>query len=324
MGFENRDYAWESSSRRAFLNGGDRAVKVLIGINGVAFLLQLLTAGVAPLSPAFAGGAGPLDAWLGLIPDRVIYRGEIWRLLTYAFLHSVGDFWHILINMYLLWIFGRGVEQRLGTREFTLFYLAAAVCGGVFFAGLELLFPSVGTAIGPGGPVPTICVGASGAVMGVTVLMALFEPQMQILLFFVIPVPLWALAAFYALWESYYVLAQIGAGYGDGVAHGAHFGGLLLGLAYHRTGRRFDDLAGGLTDRLPRFRLGSGRPSAGRGKPALRVHRPDPDPPEDDLDRRADAVLAKITASGEASLTSKERAVLKEASERAKARRGRR
>ena len=318
MGFEDRDYAWESPSRRAYLGGGGIAVKVLIALNAAVFVLQLLSAPAG----SFARGTGPLDAWLGLIPDRVIYRGEVWRLLTHAFLHSVGDFWHILINMYLLWIFGKPVEQRRGTREFVLFYLAAALCGGLFFTGLELLFPSVASL---GADQPLICMGASGAVMGVVALMAIWEPQMQILLFFLIPVPLWALAGFYALFETYYVLAQIGLGYSDGVAHGAHFGGLLVGVGYAKLGWNFEEL----TDRLPRFSLDGLKRSVGP-RPKVRLHRPDQDDgPDgdgfaDDLDRRGDEVLAKIHASGEASLTDAERTTLRLYSERAKSRRKRR
>ena len=142
------------------------------------------------------------------------------------------------------------------------------------------------------------------------------------MIFGLIPVPLWGLAAFYGVYETYCVLAQIGSGMTDGTAHGAHFGGLLLGLGYHRFGWTLSDAAGNLTDRLPRVKLGGGggrRPS--RRGPALKVYRAEDVVAEDDLDARADAVLAKISRSGEASLTKQERAVLKEASERAKAKR---
>jgi len=309
MGFESRDYAWDSPSRRAYL-GGHSAVKILIGLNAAFYLLQLLTAGIGTFLP----NEGPLTAWFSLIPDRVVYRGEIWRLLTYSFLHAERDFWHILINMYLLYIFGERAEARLGSKEFTLFYLAAAVCGGVFFTGLELFFPSVAE-LQPG--VPLICVGASGAVMGVVALVAVWEPQMQILLFFLIPVPLWALATFYALWETYYVLAQISMGVQSSVAHGAHFGGLIFGLAYVKLGWNLDLLV----DRLPRFSFSGLKRSVGAG-PKVRLHRPDSAEKEDDeLEQAADAALAKIHASGEASLTRKERHTLKLYSERAKAKR---
>ena len=317
MGFESRDYAWESPSRRAYAGGHVSAVKVLVAINAAVFVLQLLTAR-AP--SGLEGIRGPLDAWLGLIPERVLH-GEIWRLLTYSFLHGL-DLWHILINMYLLWVFGQRCEARMGAREFTLFYLAAALCGGVFYTALELIFPAVGN--GPGGA-PLICVGASGAVMGVVALIALWEPHSQILLFFLIPVPLWALAGLYALFETYYVLLQIGAGVADNTAHGAHFGGLLLGLLYVKLGWNLADATNRLAGRFPRFSFGGLKRSVGGG-PKVRLHRPDPDDgdPDDDLERRGDAVLAKIHATGESSLTRSERKTLKLYSERAKARRDRR
>ena len=310
MGFESRDYAWESPSRRAFLGGGDRAVKAIILANVALFVVQVLTAQAANGIERALGG--PLEAWLGLIPDRALFRGELWRLFTYGWLH--GNFWHIFWNMYLLWLFGRSVEQRVGTAEFAWFYGASVVAGGVVFAVLEALF----------GSFPTVCIGASGAVMAVTALLALWDPHRQLMFFGLIPVPLWAIAGFYALYESYWVLMQIGSGVSDGTAHGAHFGGLLVGWAYHRFGWNLAEAAGGLRDRLPRVKLGGGGKRAARPSrrgPALKVYRAEDIADEDDLDARADAVLAKISASGEASLTKKERAVLKEASERAKARR---
>ena len=53
---------------------------------------------------------------------------EIWRLISYGFMHSPfwqgdGGIWHILTNGFLLWMFGRFVEQRYGSSEFLRFYM---------------------------------------------------------------------------------------------------------------------------------------------------------------------------------------------------------
>ena len=310
MGFEDRDYAWGSPSRRAFLGGGDRAVLSVVVVNVALFAAQLLAFRAPSGLPREFGD--PITAWLGLIPDRALFGGELWRLFTYGWLH--GDFWHIFWNMYLLWLFGRDIERRVGSAEFLWFYCGSVLAGGVAFSLLEALF----------GSVPTVCVGASGAVMAVTALLALWDPHRRLMIFGLIPVPLWALAGFYGVYETYHVLAQIGgAAATTNTAHGAHFGGLLLGLGYHRFGWNLAETAGGLADRLPRFKLGggkSGRRPSRRG-PKLKVFRAEDVVAEDDLDARADTVLAKISASGEASLTKKERAILTEASERARAKR---
>ena len=342
MAFEDRDYAWDSPGRRDFLGDTGRAVKTLIAINVAVFVAQILTMRTPGPGPT----QGFLTGWFGLEPSAVLH-GQVWRLLSYAFLHSEGSLFHVLFNMLWLWGLGRPAENRLGTREFTFFYLASAVAGGLVFCGLELAFPSLGGAVTAAGePVEVTCVGASGAVMGVILLVALWDPQRPINLI-LLTVPIWVIAGLYAVVETYEVLFQIGAGRGnpDGTAHGAHFGGLALAFLYHRFGWRFEDTADAVTDRLPRLprvrrpslgRLpkltvkgtgpGRGPRRPGRG-PALRVHDPGDDAdggggddPADDLDRRGDAVLAKLHATGEASLTDDERATLKLYSERAKER----
>ncbi len=311
MGFGDRDYAWDSPSRRAFLGGGGRAVKVIVGLCVAALVLQLLSLRFPPVY-----GEPPMNGLFGLDP-LLLGVGQVWRLITYGFLHA--GFWHIFFNMLWLYWLGMLVEDRLGTREFVLFHLASLIAGGVVFAALELI-----PGVGPGTGRVSTCVGASGAVMGVLMLCALWDPHRQVSLIF-FTLPLWAIAGFYAAWETYHVLLQIGAGAdatksltGARTAHGAHLGGLLIGWLYYRFDWSFGSTLDRLTSRLPRFRFSSG---AGRNA-NVRLHRPEPqDGGEDDLERAADAALAKIYASGEASLTRKERKTLKLYSERAKAKR---
>jgi membrane associated rhomboid family serine protease len=324
MGFESRDYAWDSPTRREFLGGYDRVVKRLIGVTVAVFVLQILTAGVG--GPA--SGRGFVTSWFGLDPDLVL-RGQIWRLLTYAFLHSERDIFHILFNMLWLFSLGRFAEAKLGSREFLFFYLAAAVAGGIVFCGLDLAFPTLATAVTPDGELvsvrlPVVCVGASGAVAAVVLLSALWDPHREVSLI-LFSVPLWAIAGLFVVLETYAVLSIIGGvgGNEDGTAHGAHFGGLLLGYLYYRFDWRLAGLSEAITDRLPRFTFGGFKRAVGAG-PKVRLHRPESeDARQDDLERRGDAVLAKLHASGESSLTDEERATLKLYSQQAKAKRDR-
>ncbi|MDQ0754713.1 rhomboid family intramembrane serine protease [Arthrobacter sp. B3I4] len=83
---------------------------------------------------------------------------EPWRMLTSAFLHSQGFILHIVLNMYMLWIFGQALEPLLGRIRFLAVYLVSAVGGSV---GYLLLTP----AYVPGQPVSGV-VGASGAIFG--------------------------------------------------------------------------------------------------------------------------------------------------------------
>src|SRR5262249_16345150 len=62
-----------------------------------------------------------------------VLQGQVWRVLTYAFLHSPWGVWHILLNMLCLWWFGTDVEDLYGPREFLAIYLVSAVLGGVVY-----------------------------------------------------------------------------------------------------------------------------------------------------------------------------------------------
>ena len=96
----------------------------------------------------------------------MVYQGQVWRLLTHAFCHDRYGVFHILFNMLFLYWFGCTLESMYGSREFLLFYLAAAVFAGLAFVGLDLY---------TGSRIPGI--GASGAVMAVTMLYAMHFPR---------------------------------------------------------------------------------------------------------------------------------------------------
>ncbi len=108
-----------------------------------------------------------------IVPDGAIYQNlafatvyatpeygafEPWRMLTSAFLHSQGFILHIVLNMYMLWIFGQALEPLLGRLRFLAVYVLSAIGGSV---GYLLLTP----AYIPGQPVSGV-VGASGAIFG--------------------------------------------------------------------------------------------------------------------------------------------------------------
>src|SRR4051794_10108995 len=118
MGIYDRDYyRRDGSGFMVFANRG-AVCKWLIAINVMAFLLQLVTR-PGPAAPN-AGEPGFFTALFAL--DRsLVMEGQVWRLLTYAFLHDPGNLWHILFNMLFLWWFGSDMEDLLGPREFLAF-----------------------------------------------------------------------------------------------------------------------------------------------------------------------------------------------------------
>jgi membrane associated rhomboid family serine protease len=278
----------------------------LIGINIVCFLFQLGTR--TRLTP----WQGPFTDALLLDVDKVMH-GEVWRLLTYAFLHSTDSLLHILFNMLFLFWFGRQVEDRLGPREFLAFYLLSAVVAGLaYVAAAEAGFHR-GSAL-----------GASGAVTATLVLAALYNPRQIIYLFFVLPVPIWGFVVFVVAKDAFDLLGRTP----NGIATSAHLGGAAFAFAYYRMGLR-------VTSWLPSLSgLARGKPE--RSKPRLRLYREEetetpvpagarasaPRAEDEQLEAQMDAILAKIPRVGMEGLTESERQLLLRASEAIKRRRG--
>lgn len=134
-----------------------------------------------------------------------------WTVVTSIFAH--GGVMHLLINGLILFFFGPAVERRIGTRSFVALFVTAGAVGGVG----QVLFSS---ALGQPAPV----LGASGAILGLMGVLLVLEPDAQVLLMFLIPMPLWVLVGLFALFDFAYLFQQ------DGVAHLAHLAGLAVGI----------------------------------------------------------------------------------------------
>ena len=164
---------------------------------------------------------------------------------------------------------------------------------------------------------PGQMVGASGAVMSVMMLCAMYYPSLKLLVMFVIPVELRWVVVMYVIYDLYPLLRELGgAGILDQVAHAAHLGGLAYGFLYKHFDLRYSRLLAGWS--WPRWKR-LVKTATRRNPENVRIY----EPPEErvatpDLKVRVDEILAKISAQGEASLTEKEREILKEASRRFK------
>lgn len=305
MGIENRDYVGDSYSEyggggsflRGQSGGGQIWKKIIIG-TVIVFVLQIVTS-----QEAFS-----VTEWLQLSPDKVVYKGQVWRLLTYAFCHSQYDILHLVFNMLFVWWFGKTIEQMYGSREFLVFYLTSAVVAGLAFVGI---------AFATGDPTPSV--GASGAVMAFLMVYTMHFPRQKIYIWGIIPIELRWLMTFYVIFDLYPVLQTLTSGGGrDGIAHSAHLGGLLFGYLYYRNQWRISNWFSGLKG----FKWEKKR----RVPKGVRLHDPDRDKPvsrksakaDDAWEQDVDRILAKIHEQGEASLTGKERKILKKASDRYK------
>ncbi|MFH1242182.1 MAG: rhomboid family intramembrane serine protease [Pseudomonadota bacterium] len=147
---------------------------------------------------------------------------QVFSLFSYMFVH--GGFWHILMNMWSLYIFGDNVEDRLGSLRYLAFYL---LCG--LTSGLSHLFLNWHSQI------PSI--GASGAIAGVMGAYFLLYPRSRILTLipiFFIPYFLELPAFFFlAVWFIIQFISAAGSPAQEGgVAWWAHIGGFIFGMIF--------------------------------------------------------------------------------------------
>ena len=150
------------------------------------------------------------------------------------FLH--GGFMHLFGNMLFLWIYGDNVEHRLGSVKYLLAYLATGVTATLFFTLFRMnsIIPMV---------------GASGAISGVLGLYFLWFPKNQVRMFIMLfPIFMDTVLLNARLVLGFYLVVDnllpflFASGAGGGVAHGAHIGGFLGGLAIAYGSDRLPEL----------------------------------------------------------------------------------
>lgn len=303
MGIYDREYYRGETHGSGWLNGLAPATKAIILINVIVFFLQ-------PALETY----GLWDYFVAS-SDGIFGHGYLWQLLTATFMHE--GVYHLLWNMVFLWFVGREMESFYGTRDFVALYLCAAVLSTLGWAAIDTLLGHHGSSM----------LGASGAIMAVVVVYAMYYPHREILLFFVLPVQMWLLVVIYLAHDAYQLLAQPSSG----IAVASHLSGAAYGYLFKHFDLRWSRLSWRRVTR-PRLRLITPEP---REKPTTRSTGPtwSPNPattlkpsttavlPEEQLDARLDEVLAKIAREGRGGLTEEENRVLQEASRRARNRR---
>lgn len=255
-------------------SGLPRVIKILLIVNVGLFLLDFILERASSFS---------LRYYFALVEEPIFQRFQVWRLVTYMFLHDNRLIFHILFNMLMLWMFGVPVVDVMGERKFLSFYLSS----GVFAALCTLLFYAIFRDATP-------VIGASGAIFGLMVAFAHYFPRQQILIFFLFPVEaryamlIFGGIEFLMLWSQ------------DGVAHITHLGGALYALLHFRFGGHVQELAEGWQDkRLERKEREQKKAEQKLDKAMLDI----------------DPILKKISSQGIGSLTREEKERLDQVSE---------
>ncbi len=226
MGFQDRDYnrePYNDNGYRPRRGGGMSVTMRLVILNFILWLANGL----------LFSESSQLTGLLAMNVNTLWHPAYWWKFVTYGFAHSPSSLWHIVGNMITLIMFGYGmmlgigpggfglvrgenVENRLGKLEFLVFYLLTIIVGGVVFCVVNLDAPR------------STALGASGGCVGVVILYALLYPTKTLLLYGILPVPMWALGIFFVLLD-----VQGASGGGGGVAYSIHLAGAAFALFYY-------------------------------------------------------------------------------------------
>lgn len=312
MGYKERDYY--RTDEYAF--GGNQfatsmTVRLII-VNVAVYLISFVLS---------KGDFNLMSDWLAVSGETLIKPQLWWQFLTAGFAHDPNKVQHILFNMIGLFFFGTRIEQKLGSYEYLRVYLVAILLGNVAFAIRALSMGSLGP-----------CLGASGGVVAMIVLTAIYYPRDIAYIYGIIAVPLWLLGIIVV------ALDVIGNWYGtDNTAHDVHFAGALFACLYGFTSMNLRWLA--LPRKLTQWLQSFSRNRAIQ-RSGFQVHREEddeepyykqpfsfasrdqkeeePEPPANNPTHQAelDRLLQKISVSGIDSLTAKERATLDDHSRR--------
>jgi membrane associated rhomboid family serine protease len=265
---EDRDYMRQSVYRELRVSF---TVALLI-VNAIVFLIECGTCGYPP---GFSTGN-----YFALSVEG-LKHGFVWQLLTYQFMHA--GLFHILLNCWAIYVFGREIEETIGPQKFLTLFLTSGVIGGILQALAGWVWPNYF-----GGAV----VGASAGAFGLVAAFAILFPERELALIFP---PMILRAKTLLIFSA--ILALLGIAFPiSNIANAAHLGGMLTGIFF---ARQF------IQGRWPRWQ------SPSRSTPSRKSQN---DFSTDEfLQAEVDPILDKIFAQGIQSLTAHEREILEKA-----------
>ena len=236
------------------------AIKTLISINFAIFILQSISSSEIMFFSNF-----------GLVPKLVWSQLKIWQPFTYMFFH--GDIWHVLINMFVLWMFGSELERAWGKKNFLHFYFITGVGSGLgtMLFGLQSMIPIV---------------GASGAIYGVLLAYGVIFPNRTVYLYGIIPIKsIWFVIgigaiAFFSSFNNF-----------TNISHLTHFFGMIIGYLYLKRPVHFRELWFSVSKKVLEYRIQNQEKEISRSV---------------EMERDLNSILDKINREGFKSLTKEE------------------
>ncbi|MDC3166120.1 rhomboid family intramembrane serine protease [Candidatus Marinimicrobia bacterium] len=236
------------------------AIKTLISVNFAIFILQSISSSETMFFSNF-----------GLVPKLIWSQLKIWQPFTYMFFH--GDIWHVLINMFVLWMFGSELERIWGKKNFLRFYFITGVGSGLLtmLFGLESMIPVV---------------GASGAIYGVLLAYGVMFPNRTVYLYGIIPIKsIWfvigiGVVAFFSSFNNF-----------SNISHLTHLFGMIIGYLYLKRPVHFRSLWFSFSKKILEYRIQNQEKETSQSA---------------EIERDLNSILDKINREGFKSLTQEE------------------
>jgi len=279
------------------IKSGDPVTRLIV-INVTVFLLisvLRILAGIG-IFPSFVA------AFIDDISFHVSLQGIIykpWTIITYMFTHI--ELFHIFWNMITLFWFGKILSEYTSTKKIVPLYLMGGIAGALFTTLLFTIIPAFNNYLG----VPMV--GASAGVTAIIIAVAVLVPNVRLGLLFIGPVKLIYVALFVVFMDILNVASHNNIG-----GSLAHLGGALMGYIFMVQYKKGKDLSKGIGVMLEWFANLFKRSSSGKLKTVHRRPVPDEEYNSNKMatQERIDAILDKISKSGYASLSSKEKEFL--------------
>jgi membrane associated rhomboid family serine protease len=254
----------------------------------------------------------PVESWLALTP-MCFKHGWMWQLITFQFLHF--DLWHLAGNLIVFWWVGHFMENVLGKKRFLIALFGCGVVGGILQGLLMILFPM---------RFGFMVVGASAGVAGLFAIFAILEKDSEVRLYFIFPVRAITLLWAFGIISLFFTLVPTPREMG--MAHAAHLGGMLAGIAWVKFGWHRDYVLPPWEDWLGQIQHWNSLrrhrqkiqvvPTQAGKSPLWRsaLDKPDEDLSTDEFVKsEVDPILDKISRQGIQSLTERERQILEKA-----------
>ncbi len=242
-----------------------------------------------------------MQAWGPFSVATAIENFQIWRFITFQFLHDTASFHHLLVNMLGLFFFGHFAERWWGSQKFLIYYLSTGAAGALlyvvlFYAGW---FGTQPVPIGlnemlPASYIPLV--GASAGIFGILACVAIIAPNLKVLLFFILPMSMRTFAYMALGISAVVILFNLQNAGGEA----GHLGGAILGFVL----MKFPFLLNFIGENNGRNRrvVDARVMRDSKMKPRIAINLDD-----SEIDR----ILDKVNRDGLQSLTEEERDVLK-------------